>query len=136
MVAGAIAEGRMRQEQVCAVYVWDESPVAPGGARLFSAPVPDSLLYELDDLQKLANHRLEGIGAPFVERPGGNYVGVAGEAEYRGTAAALRPEIIDRAEAQAFDGKPGRGKPLDHQCLAPTIGGADRLTRNQLLRQR
>ena len=75
------------------------------------------------------------IGAPFIQRPRGHHIGMAGKAKHRTAAAALRPKIIHRAEAQAFDVESDGLQPLDHQRLAAAVGRTDRLARDQILRQ-
>ena len=51
----------------------------------------------------IAHGRRERVGLPFLQRPGGHDVRMAGEAEQRRRAAAPRPEIVDVAEAHALD---------------------------------
>src|SRR5260370_37690538 len=60
---------------------------------------------------------------------------MAGKAKHRAAAAALGPKIIDRTEAQAFNGKSQRGETIDHQRLTSSVGRAYRSTGNQLLGQ-
>ena len=66
------------------------------------------------------------------ERPGRHHIGMAGEAKHRAAAAALRPEIIDRTEAQVLDLEADRLQTLDHQRLAAAVGGTHRWRANQL----
>ena len=67
---------------------------------------------------------LEGIGAPFLQRPGGHDVGVAGEAQHRAAAAVRGPEILDAAEVQLLDAEPAAARRCDHQLLAAAVRGS------------
>ena len=71
---------------------------------------------------------LEGLGAPFLQRAGGDHIGMAGEAQHRAAAAAGGPEILDTAEAHLLDREAGRCEAVPHQLLAAPVhrghGGA------------
>ncbi len=81
------------------------------------------------------DHRLERIGAPFFAWPGRHDIGMAGEAEHRAAFPAARPQVLHRAEAQAFDLEAQRFEPLADQIDAAVVLGADRGAPQQVLRQ-
>src|SRR5581483_8812255 len=54
----------------------------------------------------------ERVALPGIERTRRDHVDMPGEREERRAVAALRPEILDRAEAQAFDRESERPQAL------------------------
>ncbi len=89
------------------------------------APIQEAVL---DD-------RKEGIAPPLVQRTRRHHIGMACEAEYRPSAPAFRPEIVDRTEAHAFHFESDGLEPADHHLLAAAVRGADRCACNQLFGQ-
>ena len=63
----AIAEGRLRQETVCAIYAWGHAPVMAAGGRAFGPPAAETLRRDLDELQKNAERRLAETVAELGE---------------------------------------------------------------------
>ena len=85
--------------------------------------------------QAIAHRRLEGIALPFLERAGGDHIGMSGETQHRAALAARRPEIVDVAIAQVFDLEAGRRQPPRHDFLAALVGRGDGVAREEIERE-
>jgi len=64
-IAWAIAEGRLREEAVCAVYAWDYPPDRATAGRIFGGPIAEVGTRDLDELQRAAECRLADAVAAF-----------------------------------------------------------------------
>ncbi len=84
----------------------------------------------------VALDRLEGIGLPLLERPGGHDIGVAGEANHGRAAAAPCPQIVHRAEAHRFDAEAERLQAGSQDLLAASVIGGDGAAADQRFGER
>jgi hypothetical protein len=107
-----------------AVHGFDES-----GDRRFhvrrAAPIQDAV----------ADHRLERIAFPLLDRSGGNDVGVSGKNEQRLRPAAARPQIADTVGIDALEREAERREMLRDEIEAARIFGRHGRSRDERARE-